>query len=257
MFFLSQTKVRNCARVFFPVNGIHVTGFCVSGRKNHQPAEPTHDEMSAAVKDFVTVVSVDGCAGSRQPVPEDSFVTVLSIGQDDDGGDRATGADAAAVTPAEEVLVYRLPGERLGFGLRFDGVDTCNRLFVQSCAEGSPASRTQASWGSLSPGDEIVEINGRPVNRLSRDDCVRCLKESGLVVKLHMIDGRLAAKAPPPVPPRKQKKPEPLPIVSSVYTDAVERRVSILPVRDNHDHKNSFFFAEILVNRVRPMPFTR
>ncbi|XP_008187574.1 uncharacterized protein LOC100166850 [Acyrthosiphon pisum] len=173
---------------------------------------------TVAAKDFVTVVSVDGGGrGGVQPT-EDSFVTVLSIGED-------AAADGSTYTAAEEVLVYRLPGERLGFGLRFDGVDTCNRLFVQSCADGSPASRTQASWGPLAAGDEIVRINGRPVNRLSRDDCVRCLKESGLVVKLHMVDGRLAIKAPPPVPPRKQKKPEPPPPIASstLYTDAVER----------------------------------
>lgn len=189
---------------------------------------------AVTVKDFVTVVSVDGetCAAGgggvhRRAAAEDpSFVTVLAIGGG--GGGDGPSEDAAVVADAEEeVLVYRLPGERLGFGLRFDGVDSCNRLFVQSCADGSPASRTQASWGPLSAGDEIVRINGRPVNKLSRDDCVRCLKESGLVVKLHMVDGRLAAKAPPPVPPRKQKKPEPpLPIASSVvYTDAVERQV--------------------------------
>lgn len=186
---------------------------------------------AAAVKDFVTVVSVDGsCSGGVPPrqrpsaTAEDSFVTVLSIG----GQDLSAAASTANAADEEEVLVYRLPGERLGFGLRFDGVDTCNRLFVQSCADGSPASRTQASWGPLAAGDEIVRINGRPVNRLSRDDCVRCLKESGLVVKLHMIDGRVAVKAPPPVPPRKQKKPEPPPPIATsavMYTDAVERRV--------------------------------
>ncbi|KAE9536847.1 hypothetical protein AGLY_006909 [Aphis glycines] len=174
---------------------------------------------TVAAKDFVTVVSVDGGSRGGVQTVEDSFVTVLSIGED------VAVTDGSICSTAEEVLVYRLPGERLGFGLRFDGVDTCNRLFVQSCADGSPASRTQASWGPLAAGDEIVRINGRPVNRLSRDDCVRCLKESGLVVKLHMVDGRLAVKAPPPVPPRKQKKPEPPPPIASstLYTDAVEK----------------------------------
>lgn len=199
---------------------------------------------SVAMKDFVTVVSVDGsCGGGAIRLPttttvEDSFVTVLSIGEDQ-GSSTSTEEDAdddrdGVPATVEEVLVYRLPGERLGFGLRFDGVNTCNRLFVQSCADGSPASRTHASWGPLSPGDEIVLINGRPVNKLSRDDCVRCLKESGLVVKLHMIDGRTIVKAPPPVPPRKQKKPEPSPppiASSTVYTDAVERRVFNCDVR--------------------------
>lgn len=174
-------------------------------------------------KDFVTVVSVDGSSAAVRQPAEDSFVTVLSIGE---GSANVATADVGTSTAStEEVLVYRLPGERLGFGLRFDGVDACNRLFVQSCADGSPASRTQASWGPLSAGDEIVRINGWPVNKLSRDDCVRCLKESGLVVTLHMINGRLIVKTPPPVPPRKQKKPEPLPMIASstVYTDAIER----------------------------------
>lgn len=205
--------------------------------------------ITAAVtmKDFVTVVSVDGesctAGGVHQRAAEDSFITVLSIG---DGPMQA--ADGAAVADAEEVLVYRLPGERLGFGLRFDGVDTCNRLFVQSCADGSPASRTEASWGPLSAGDEIVRINGRPVNKLSRDDCVRCLKESGLVVKLHMIDGRLVAKAPPPVPPRKQKKPEPPPPIASsaVYTDAVERQVMFIAILILVVSLGSHFFAIFL-----------
>ncbi|XP_050520552.1 serine-rich adhesin for platelets [Daktulosphaira vitifoliae] len=172
---------------------------------------------ATGAKDFVTVVKVDGVRSSRA---DDTFVTVLSIGENA----QETYQELQQPT-AEEVLVYRLPGERLGFGLQFDGVETCNRLFVQSCADGSPASRTQASWGALAPGDEIIRINDRPVNRMSRDDCVRCLKESGLVVKLHMVDGRFAVKAPPPVPPRKQKKPEPAPIASSIYTNAVERFV--------------------------------
>lgn len=216
-------------------NALVTTGFCFSSyRTTSYNTVVTMSIMAAAtaaVKDFVTVVSVDGgelCTanGIHQQIAEDSFVTVLSI------GDGSTTADATTVVTdsgahAEEVLVYRLPGERLGFGLQFDGADTSNRLFIQSCADGSPASRTEASWGPLSTGDEIIQINNQPVNKLSRDDCVRCLKESGLVVKLHMIDGRLVTKAPPPVPPRKQKKLEPiLPIASStVYTDAVERQV--------------------------------
>lgn len=177
---------------------------------------------TAATKDFVTVVSVDGNSAAVQQPAEDSFVTVLSIGEE---SANATANVGTNITLAEEVLLYRLPGERLGFGLRFDGVDDCNRLFVQSCADGSPASRTQASWGPLSAGDEIVRINDYPVNKLSRDDCVQCLKESGLVVKLHMIDGRFVVKEPPPVPPRKQKKPELLPMTASstVHTDAMER----------------------------------
>ena len=44
----------------------------------------------------------------------------------------------------ENVTVYRLPGERLGFGLRFEGIGVSNPLekvehvFIQSCADESP-----------------------------------------------------------------------------------------------------------------------
>jgi C-terminal processing protease CtpA/Prc len=78
--------------------------------------------------------------------------------------------------------VYRLPGERLGFGLKFEGgtktQERVRRLFIQSCAPDSPASRARCSWGALGEGDELVEIDGTAVNDMTRLDCVRCLKES-------------------------------------------------------------------------------
>ncbi|XP_017301811.1 uncharacterized protein LOC103514513 [Diaphorina citri] len=89
-----------------------------------------------------------------------------------------------------EILVYRLPGERLGFGLKFEGGLQANqkvhRLFVQSCAEDSPASRTRTPWGHFTPGDEIVRINNRPIRDLTRIDCVKFLKESTVVLKLYV-----------------------------------------------------------------------
>nr|CAD7429791.1 unnamed protein product [Timema monikensis] len=88
----------------------------------------------------------------------------------------------------EEVLVYRLPGERLGFGLKFEGgtktAEKVRRLFIQSCADDSPASRAKCSWGCLKEGDEVLEIDGAPVRSMTRIDCVRCLKESNVVIKL-------------------------------------------------------------------------
>lgn len=87
-----------------------------------------------------------------------------------------------------EILVYRLPGERLGFGLKFEGGLQTNqkvsRLFVQSCAPDSPASRTKTSWGHFCPGDEIVQINDVRIEDLTRIDCVKFLKESTVVLKL-------------------------------------------------------------------------
>ncbi|XP_031336569.1 uncharacterized protein LOC116165937 isoform X2 [Photinus pyralis] len=179
--------------------------------------------------EFVTVVSV----GSEKiqndehlaTKKDSSYVTVLKIGEEDIPNE---------IT--EEVLVYRLPGERLGFGLKFEGgtkaAEFVNRLFIQSCAPDSPASMVQCSWGKLSEGDEVLKIDSLPVTSMTRIDCVRCLKDSNVVIKLlirHFINKRsedftddinssgitedlphvISAEKkrtpppPPPVPPRK------------------------------------------------------
>lgn len=119
------------------------------------------DVAKGTTEEFVTVVSV-----GSQPTSE-SFVTVLSIGngrkEDEEsstaGKSLANGVDGHL---EEEVEVFRLPGERLGFGLKFEGgnktSERVRRLFVQSCAEQSPASRAKCSWGTLGEGDEVREI---------------------------------------------------------------------------------------------------
>lgn len=89
----------------------------------------------------------------------------------------------------EPVVIYRLPGERLGFALKFDGgtisaTEMVTHLLVQACAEGSPAKRTVTSWGHLGEGDEIVEIEKVPVNSMTRMDCVQALKDSSVAVQL-------------------------------------------------------------------------
>lgn len=132
------------------------------------------------VEEFVTVVSVDSHAPPRPP--SENFVTVLSIGNDTSSnnnnnktttnkkegegeGEGAARTSSVKVVGAEgpleeEVEVYRLPGERLGFGLKFEGgnktSERVRRLFVQSCAEQSPASRARCSWGTLGEGDEVT-----------------------------------------------------------------------------------------------------
>lgn len=166
-------------------------------------------------KEFVTVVSVDPVEPAKSEQP---FVTILSIGDDDDVGETATAPAQRSADCGEEVLVYRLPGERLGFGLKFDGgsnaVDCVTKLLIQSCAADSPASRTVVSWGHFAPGDEILQIDGVPVSRMTRMECVRSLKESNVQLKLRVRQGNglrsgapsnSASKnpAPPPVPPRK------------------------------------------------------
>ncbi|KYN09415.1 hypothetical protein ALC57_18477, partial [Trachymyrmex cornetzi] len=206
------------------------------------------DVAKGTTEDFVTVVSV-----GSQPMSE-NFVTVLSIGnrKKDDEESPATGKSLPNGMDGhleEEVEVFRLPGERLGFGLKFEGgnktAERVRRLFVQSCAEQSPASRAKCSWGTLGEGDEsshlhylftleiiasnklVLSIDGIPVTHMTRLDCVRRLKESQLVIRL-MVRCRGALRpevvsaerkierskvppelpaAPPPVPPRKLRQP--------------------------------------------------
>lgn len=156
--------------------------------------------------EFVTVVAVDPV----ESIKNESFVTILSVGSED-----------PLSCTSEEVLVYRLPGERLGFGLKFDGgsntSEKVTKLMIQSCAPDSPASRTTVSWGHFAPGDEILEIDSVPVTRMTRMECVRALKESNVRLKLRVRKGnrsvcntgenekqtRSSVAAPPPVPPRK------------------------------------------------------
>lgn len=177
------------------------------------------------VDNFVTVVSVGTREnpGSNEDINFDSsgsgYVTVLTI------GDEENKKNIKDVT--EEVIVYRLPGERLGFGLKFEGgtkaSEYVKRLFIQSCAADSPASRVKSSWGKLTEGDEVLDIDSVPVNTMTRIDCVRCLKDSNVAIKLlvrHSYDQENKNKIenspliisaeekrvpppPPPVPPRK------------------------------------------------------
>lgn len=175
--------------------------------------------------DFVTVVSVGtekNYFGSNSQHSKESdclgYVTVLKIGEDEILKDIV-----------EEVLVYRLPGERLGFGLKFEGgtkaAEYVKRLFIQSCAPDSPASRVSCSWGTLKVGDEVLEIDSIPVKTMTRIDCVRCLKDSNVVIKLLIkhcatkesvetkstediplvvsAEKKRTPPPPPPVPPRK------------------------------------------------------
>ena len=117
-------------------------------------------ETNGTAEDFITVVSV----GNQGTPPSENFVTVLSIGN----GRKEEEQKAPVVKSLkngvdahfeEEIEVYRLPGERLGFGLKFEGgnktSERVKRLFIQSCADQSPASRAKCSWGSLGEGDEV------------------------------------------------------------------------------------------------------
>ncbi|KAH8405052.1 hypothetical protein KR222_006998 [Zaprionus bogoriensis] len=199
--------------------------------------------------DYVTVVEVDDPTSStkdtnhlkklvkrQSSVAEDSsFITVLTINEqqqllqqqqrEKQGESEYLEQQADA---GEHVTVYRLPGERLGFGLRFQGgtrnTELVHKLYIQSCAADSPASKVATSWGHLREGDEILSIDERQVQQMTRIDCVRCLKDN-VAIKLIVRNGHgqkppseeeqqsevaisLNAQPPPPppVPPRKLVK---------------------------------------------------
>lgn len=208
--------------------------------------------------DILNQQNSDGISPTVQPItddkPQNEFVTVVSVGSEKDTYENISFSNKVAenqkngfvtvltigdeiVQPrevVEEVLVYRLPGERLGFGLKFEGgtktTECVRRLFIQSCAPDSPASRVKCSWGTLSEGDEVLKIDTNSVRNMTRIDCVRCLKDSNVVIKLLIkhcnnprddyisdsgtsafhsddeisdnLDSR-RAPPPPPIPPRK------------------------------------------------------
>lgn len=170
-----------------PLTGLLLSKSCTAQcQRRNKTVSCAADEFGRVMevtRDFVTVVAVEGAS-------VEDFVTVLSVGCEAPDG-------------AEDVLVYRLPGERLGFGLKFEGgtstSEKVRRLFIQSCAPDSPASRARCSWGSLQEGDEVLEIDSVPVSAMTRLDCVRSLKDSHVVLKL-----LVRHPAPPPVPPRRK-----------------------------------------------------
>ncbi|XP_064474815.1 uncharacterized protein LOC135388883 [Ornithodoros turicata] len=155
--------------------------------------------------DFVTVVSVE----DSPLVQSDNYVTVLQVNDADDDND------------IEEILVYRLPGERLGMALKFVGGTTpgdfVSRVFIQSINPDSPASRAQWKLSPIREGDEILQIGDTPVTATTRLDCVTLLRDAPVCIKMvvrhasgpgtdvhetkesQQVDRK---KSPPPIPPR-------------------------------------------------------
>lgn len=168
--------------------------------------------------EYVTVVAVENGKSLTWPFAKDQisnpipitddsqFITVVAVNE------CMTSNINKVIHKLENVTVIRLPGERIGFGLKFEGGaknhENIERLFIQSCSPGSPASRAVASWGNLKEGDEILEIDGVVVTNLTRLECVRRLKESTVEIKFLIRNGddilnnvKLPEKSPPPPPP--------------------------------------------------------
>lgn len=250
------------------------------------------------MSEYVTVVSVDLQPPpkiaiinehERKPLPpSSSFVTVLSINNNGQNTMTInTSSDSLlkknSNSGGEIVTVYRLPGERLGFGLKFQGGTKTNeqveRLFIQSCDAESPASRAQASWGSLGEGDEILEIDHEPITKMSRIECVKCLKDRNVAINLLVKKGdqnsmaiarndsmngspakRSLPPSPPKVPPRKivNKRPPPInpplplkvietPVAAENYLNSLDDDSISMNLNDESDETGSTISSQISV----------
>lgn len=107
-------------------------------------------------------------------------MTVVHIGQEKEVGSQV--ACQAPVT--EDVHIFRLPGERLGMALKFEGGSSAcqpiDRVFIQNINRSSPASRAHGKKiGPLREGDEILRIQRKPVSGMTRISCVSCLRDEG------------------------------------------------------------------------------
>lgn len=216
------------------------------------------------MSEYVTVVSVDlqpkmtinaTNSAHNEHEKKSSFVTVLSINNNQNTTTISTSENPS---DGEIVTVYRLPGERLGFGLKFQGGTKTNekvqRLFIQSCDPESPASKARASWGPLGEGDEVLQIDNEPVIDMTRIECVKCLKDRNVAINLLVkkrdktLNGTMKNGAdasapkkrplpppPPMVPPRKiNKKPAvrelkieqkieiPTPVAAEMYLNTLD-----------------------------------
>ena len=142
---------------------------------------------------FVTVLDVRNGAEEGSP----STVSTAEIASDAAvlkkkkiSSDEPPSTVSVPAHTTEVVTLYRLPGERLGLGLKFRGGENAHEpvqaVSVQSCAEGSPSARACCSWGRLQAGDRILAIAGRPVTALTRLECVQLLQEVPLAVELRV-----------------------------------------------------------------------
>lgn len=234
--------------------------------------------------EYVTVVSVDVQPQITmtnvmiiEPEIKSPFVTVLSINNNQTS---TTVSTLESPKEGEIVTVYRLAGERLGFGLKFQGGTKTNekiqRLFIQSCDPDSPASKARASWGPLSEGDEVLEIDNMPVTKMTRIECVKCLKDRNVAINLRVVKQdnlrlkngvdasapkkRMLPPPPPTVPPRKiMKKPVarelivapkivaieiPTPVVAELYLNTLDDEINL---NDESDETGSTISSQISV----------
>lgn len=148
-------------------------------------SEPPSDEVT---RDSLRFASIYSAIEQNYMEPVDADRVVL------DGGVRGM---LSALDPFSaffdhdqfEMLQQQARGEALGFGSIL--YVTPGKVLVLQTAQGSPSWRA-----GLGPGDDVVEINGQRVNRLSFEDLVNLLRSSrSHPVRLGVIHpGRLVSQ---------------------------------------------------------------
>ncbi|XP_013781784.2 uncharacterized protein LOC106466087 isoform X2 [Limulus polyphemus] len=115
--------------------------------------------------------------------PKESFMTMLELNHNDNSENNSIEEKLV-----EEVIIYRLPGERLGMALKFEGgvdvKDNVSQIFIQSINADSPAARARCLIKPLQEGDEILKIDGHNVCEITRLDCVSLLRDASLCIKM-------------------------------------------------------------------------
>ncbi|KAL7636421.1 UNVERIFIED_CONTAM: hypothetical protein RMT77_013196 [Armadillidium vulgare] len=191
-----------------------------------------------APRQFVTVVSVEGAGNAdlnaNNNVSLESNLKVrLDIPAESgesghvDSKHEVSPEDSPCNETPDQIVVFRLPGERLGLGLKFDGgigaVEKVRRLFIQSVAPDSPAARATVPWGDLEVGDQILHIEGRPVNLMTRVECVSRLKEASVKLTIGVLKGNGSI-------PETEENKQPSPSSSKLrYYNNSSREVKVSP----------------------------
>ena len=139
-------------------------------------ADKTHEKHISTTSTRITSQATGGAALTAEALPaatRDAAVQCLSAETA-----LVEGRDSAFTE--QDIDIHRKAGEKLGFGLRFEGggkaSECVKRLFIQCCSPESPAARAKCSWGGIVEGDQILSIGGQEIRKLTRLECVKALK---------------------------------------------------------------------------------
>nr|XP_027204365.1 putative uncharacterized protein DDB_G0282133 [Dermatophagoides pteronyssinus] len=159
-----------------------------------------NQQLTGLNSDFVTVLTIIS-TGATIMTPSSSTITTTTANQTTMNGTGSLSnynhqnsnqrifVDNKRGEIEEEVIIYRLPGERLGMALRFDGgqsaTETIRRVFVQSITLNSPSAKAIGLMlGMLREGDEILQIDGRSSSSLTRLECITLLRDAPVCIRL-------------------------------------------------------------------------